>query len=152
MLRLTTLVFAFGLVACGGDDSGEPLIYGAMLGEYDGHVFTPVFGFATMHNGAGLLAVGDGSVHCGTETDDAPPSGISAVLTVPLEVGNHGQVFVQMIRNVDSFEGVGANTGSVMITSVTEQSVTGELSFDHRDTRQRRFTVSGGFEVLHCAP
>jgi hypothetical protein len=125
---------------------------GSRAGEYDGHSFTPAFGFATLYKGAGLIVVGDGPIHCGTETDQEPPSGTNALFSVPLEVGSKGSVGVQLYRNIDSFEGVGSNTGSVTVSAVSETSVTGTVSFDYTDSRSRHFSITGNFEVLHCAP
>ncbi|CAN5903852.1 hypothetical protein BH11MYX3_BH11MYX3_21490 [soil metagenome] len=147
-----TSVLALGLAACGGSDSGEPLLAGSMTGEYNGHSFTPAFGFATLYNGAGLIVVGDGPIHCGTESANDPPSGTNAVLSVPLEVGSRTNVFVQLTRNIDGFEGAGANTGSVTVSAVSESSVVGTVTFDYTDTQSRHFSIIGGFEVLHCAP
>ncbi len=152
ILRLVTSVLVFGLVGCTGGDSGEPLLSGSMTGEYDGHSFTPAFGFATLYKGAGLIGVGDGPLHCGSESSMAPPSGTNALFSVPLEVGSKGTVSVQMIRNVDGYEGVGANTGSVTVSAVSDESLTGTVSFDYTDTQSRHFLISGSFEVVHCAP
>ncbi len=145
-------VLALVLGACGGSDSGEPLISGSMTGEYDGHSFSPAFGFATLNKGAGLIAVGDGPIHCGTESANEPPSGTNALFSVPLAVGSKSSVAVQLLRNIDSYEGVGSNTGSVTLTAVSDEAIAGTVSFDYTDSRSRHFSINGDFEVLHCAP
>lgn len=138
--------------ACGSDEAGEPLLSATITGEYDGHPFTPAFGFATIRNGTGFIAVGDGPIHCGSENAPDPPSGTNASFGVPLEVGTRGSVAVQLYRNIGSFEGVGANTGSVTLTAVSDGSIAGTVAFDYTDTMTRHFALNGAFEVLRCPP
>lgn len=143
-----------GLAACGGgDDAGEPLLAGALTAEYDGTAFSPAFGFATLYQDAGLLALGDGPIHCGTETANEPPSGRNLVASIPtLTPGTYASVFVQMFENVDDFEGVGSSDGAVTLTAVTDDTVAGSIAYDYTDGDGRRFAMTGDFEVLHCAP
>ncbi len=141
-----------GAVGCGGDE-GEPFLSGSMTGEYDGTSFTPEFGFATPFQSGAIIGVGDGNVACGTEDDNAPPEGRNAIISVPaLEVGSYSSAFVQMFENVDSFEGVGSNSGSVEITQVTADTVTGSVDYDYTDDESRHFSLSGTFEVVNCSP
>jgi hypothetical protein len=140
------------LTACGTDEpGGEPLIAGAMTASYNGTDFTPAFGFATLYNGGGFIAVGTGPLACGVEKSPSPPGGRNAILSVPLVVGPHSAVGVQMIENVGDFTGIGSNTGSVTIVAVSDTSVSGTVAFDYTDTQSRHFTLNGPFEVMHCA-
>lgn len=139
------------VTACGSDDEGgEPLITASMTASYNGIDFTPAFGFATIYKGGGFIAVGTGPLRCGVESSPSPPGGRNAILSVPLTVGAHANVSVQMIENVDDFTGIGSNSGSVTIASVTDTSIVGTVAFDYTDTMSRRFTLNGGFEVMHC--
>jgi hypothetical protein len=139
------------LPACGGD-SGEPLVAGSLTAEYAGVPYVPAFGFATLYQGGGLIALGDGPLHCGSESSNAPPSGDNAVASLDLEVGTHSGVFVQMFHNDGDFEGVGSSHGSVTISAVTTETVAGEISYDYTDDDGRTFGIAGSFEVVHCAP
>ena len=154
MIRMATTMLACGLLAlvgCGGDD-GEALVSGSLTGEYEGHAFTPGYGFATLYRDSGLIALGDGDIHCGSESDSEPPKGTNAIFSVPLEAGIHSGVSVELIQNISDYHAVGTNTGTVTITTVTDQTVAGSVAFDYTDTEARHFAVNGDFEVLHCAP
>ena len=48
------------------------------------------------------------------------------------------------------YEASGANTGSVTITSVTDASVGGTISYSRTDDAGLTSSVSGSFEVFHC--
>jgi len=138
--------------ACGGDDGGDPLLSGSVSGSYDGDAFDVAYGFATPYQGQILIALGDSNLHCGSQDAPNPPGGRSAAISVPmLEVGSYTSVFVQMFNNVGSFEGVGANSGSVELTAVSAESVSGSVSFDYTDDQSRSFTLSGTFEVINCS-
>jgi hypothetical protein len=152
MLKTWLLVVAIaGVCGCGGDDGGEPLISGSVMGSYDGTSFDATFGFATPYQGGGLIGLGTGNLRCGSQDSSDPPTGRSAAISIPaLEVGSYSSVFIQMFDNVGSFEGVGSNTGTVEITEVTDTSVSGSVSFDYTDDESREFTLSGTFEVINC--
>ena len=135
---------------CGTSEQGEPLLAATLTAEYAGQPFTPEFGFATLYQGSGLIGLGTGPIHCGSEQANAPPSGTNAVVGVPLEVGVHSSVFVQMLQNNGSYEAHGANTGSVTITAVSPESVAGSIGFDYTDDAGKHYAVSGSFEVVHC--
>jgi len=152
MLKSWMLVVSiFGAVACGGDDGGDPLLSGAVSGSFDGTAFDVAYGFSTPYQGQFLIALGDRDLHCGSQDSTQPPGGRSAAISIPAaEVGTYGSVFVQMFSNVGSFEGVGTNTGTVEITDVTADSVSGSVSFDYTDDESRHFTLMGTFEVVNC--
>jgi hypothetical protein len=141
------------LVACGGDESGEPLVSGSVKGSFDGMTFTAVNGFAAPYRGQAVIGVGDGSIRCGSENANDPPSGMSIVIAVPeLAVGSFSNVLVEVYKNRGAFEGVGSNTGSLTLTSVTDASVAGMIAFSYTDMDSRVFTANGTFEVVNCPP
>jgi hypothetical protein len=150
--RWVMLVGTLLTASCGGDATGEPLLATTLVGSFDGFEFTPVNGFATVYEGTSLIVLGDGPVGCGSENDSLPPRGHNAALRIPaLEVGTYGNVLVQLYSNVSRFEGVGENSGTVTITSVTDESIVGEVSFNYTDDEDREFSFTGTFEVAHCA-
>jgi len=142
------------LTACGGDsEEGEPLLGGEVSGDFAGKSFTAENGFATIYEDTPLIVIGDGPVHCGTESKNSPPSGTNAAMTVPaFEVGNYTSQFVQLYDNDGDFRGVGSNTGSISLTAVTAESIAGSVEFDYTSDEQEHFSVSGSFEVLLCSP
>lgn len=153
-MRLPTLVLSLaGLTACGGgsDGAGEPLISGSLTAHYDGVPFTPINGVATIYNGGGLIMLGDGPIHCGTEDSNTPPRGDNAVFSVPLTVGSYGSVLVQLFHNDGNFEGLGSSTGVVNIVGVTETSVAGDIAFAFTSTDGTSVAIDGTFEVIRCA-
>ncbi|MCC6999374.1 MAG: hypothetical protein IT370_32480, partial [Deltaproteobacteria bacterium] len=144
---------ALALVAgCGSDESGTPLRSGAITAEYAGTAFTPVNGFATTYMGKSLIVVGDGPVHCGSESNNDPPSGRNASFSVMLAAGSYSNVFVNLYENVSSFHGVGANKGTVTLTSVTAESVAGTIAFDYTADDGKHYALNGSFDVVHCTP
>jgi hypothetical protein len=143
------------LSACGGSDGedGEPLIESSLVGDYDGNAFSPANGFATVYNDANLIGVGDGPIRCGSEDDNDPPSGTNVAFSVPsFEAGAYSNVFVELYRNVDDFEGVGSNQGQVTLEEVGETSIAGFVGYDYTDDDGRHFAINGTFEVIRCAP
>jgi len=152
-MTLDRIVLAFVLVCgCGSNaETGDPLISGSVQASYDGHAFTPKFGFATVYKGSGLIGLGDGPIHCGSEKLANPPSGSGVIISIPtLTAGIYSTAFVQVFRNVSGYESVGT-TSSVHVTAVTT-SVTATVNFTFIDSMARMFTASGTFEVLACAP
>lgn len=148
LLPLTML-----LAGCGSDESGTPLRSGALTAEYAGTAFTPVNGFATTYMGKGAVVLGDGPVHCGSESANDPPSGRNASFSVTaLTPGTYSNVLVQLFENVSSFHGVGANKGTVTITSVTAESVAGTIAFDYTADDGKHYAINGSFDAVHCAP
>jgi hypothetical protein len=138
--------------ACGGGEgSGDPLVSGSLTGEYKGQPFVPAFGFATIYQGSNLIGLGDGPINCASPQRSEPPSGTNALFTMSaLDVGSYGQVFVQILQNKGSFEGIGSNTGSVTITAVSAMSVAGTISYSYTDAANLTYGVSGSFEVERC--
>lgn len=130
----------------------EPFLGGDITGSYDGAEFAGENGFATMHEGSAIVLLGDGNLYCGAEDASDPPDGRNALLDLPaFEVGTYSNVLVRMYENIDSFEGVGTNSGSVTVTEVTETSVAGEVAFSYTDEEGRDFSLSGTFDVVRCA-
>ena len=155
VLRGVAALLLIALCACGGgdDESGEPLVSGSVTGEWDGSSFALANGFATIFMDVPLIGVGDGPIHCGSENDNDPPSGTSAAIAVPaFEVGAYTGVFVELYHNVDEFEGVGSNAGSLTLDQVSDTSIAGSVSYDMTDENGRHFALSGTFEVVRCAP
>lgn len=145
------------LVSCGGSDIvAEPLIDSSVVGSYDGTEFIPINGYATVvttsSGDAAAIVLGTGPVGCGSESANEPPRGYTAAVRLPaLAVGSYSNVYVQLYRNTDDFEGAGQNSGTVTISSVTDESVVGEISFQYTDSDDREFSVTGTFELAHCA-
>lgn len=154
-MRIALLfVSALSLLACGGSSiEAEPLIETTLEGSYDGDDFTPINGYVTTNDtGDTLIVVGTGSIGCGSESGSSPPRGYTAAVGVEsLVVGTDPQVFVQMIRNVNDYEGIGSSGGSLTISSVTETTVAGTISFSYTDAESRPFMLSGSFEASRCA-
>lgn len=150
--RSIALALSLLATACGGDSTGEPLLATSLVGSYDGTEFIPTNGFATVYQGNALIVMGDGPVGCGTEDNSLPPRGRNGALRVPaLEVGSYSNVLVQLYSNVGRFEGVGENSGTVTISSVTDESITGDVTWTYTDDEGRDFSFTGTFEVVHCA-
>lgn len=157
MRALPSLGLALGLslalASCDDGTTPEPLLSTTLEGSYDGDAFSPINGFVTAGaSGNSLIVVGDGPIACGSESGASPPRGYTAAFSIPtLAAGSYGSVSVQMIRNVSSYQGTGSNTGSVTITSVTDTTVAGQLSYSYTDSQSRVFTMTGSFEASRCA-
>jgi hypothetical protein len=138
--------------ACGGGATPQPLVATTLSGTYEGTAFTPVNGFATLHKTQNLIAFGDGTLNCDTPSATEPPSGINAVFAVPdMAVGSYSSLTVLIHYNKGGhYESSGANSGSVTITSVTDASVAGTISYSRTDGAGLISGVSGSFEVFHC--
>jgi len=150
MKQLALLVL---LGACGGGSSaaGEPVISSTVTASYDGHAFTPTFGFATIYKSQGLLGLADGAVHCGSETSPNPPSGSGVIMSIAaLEVGSYPSAFIQIYRNTGNYMSVGSS-GDLEITSVTADSVVGSIAYTFTDPQDNTmYSASGMFEIVHC--
>ena len=150
-MRILVAASCLLMSACAGDDSGEQLVASSLTASYDGAAFTPTFGFAAPYMSGNVLALGDGAIRCGTQNAPEPPPGRTAVFSLAsLDAGTYGSVFVQMFTNVGEFEGVGANRGNVTITTSTDATIAGMVSFDYTDDEQRVFTIAGTFEAVRC--
>jgi hypothetical protein len=145
-------ILAFLLVGCGSPPA-EPVLGGTVTGSYDGTEFTAENGFATADEDSALIILGNGNLYCGSDEASDPPTGHDAAIFLPaLEVGTYGSVLVQMIENLGSYESHGANVGSVVLTEVTETSVSGEVAFTYQSDDGGDFSLSGTFEVTRCSP
>ncbi|MBK8409561.1 MAG: hypothetical protein IPL19_16445 [Sandaracinaceae bacterium] len=150
--RLVMLACSLVAASCGGGTTPEPLLATTLVGSYAGEEFIPVNGFATVYQGNAIIVLSDAAVACGTEDNNTPPPGHTTALNLPaLAVGSYGNVFVQMYNNVGRFDGAGQNSGSVTISSVTDESIVGEVTFNYTDNEDREFSFTGTFEVAHCA-
>jgi hypothetical protein len=156
-MRRPIVALALGLcvvaAACGGGAGDpEPLVASTLSGTYEGTAFTPVNGFATLHKSQNLIAFGDGPLNCDSPSSTEPPSGINAVFAVPdMAVGSYSSLLVMIYYNKSGhYEASGTNSGSVMITSVTDASVGGTISYSRTDEEGLTSSVSGSFEVFHC--
>ncbi|MCB9660040.1 MAG: hypothetical protein H6726_20490 [Sandaracinaceae bacterium] len=147
-----TLTLACMLTACGGGVSAEPLLSGNVMGSYEGSAFTAVNGFATVSNGASVILVGTGNLGCGSEESNSPPSGLNAAIRAPqFAVGTYSNVQVQLYSNVGGFESTGSNQGTLVITSVTDESIAGQITYSYTSADEQTYTLTGTFEVVHCA-
>jgi hypothetical protein len=140
------------LAACGGGEgAGEPLVSGALAGEYKGQPFVPAFGFATLYKGSNLIALGDGPLNCASANRPDPPSGTNALFSLPaLEVKTYSSVLVELIQNRGNFEGTGSNGGTITLTAVGDTSVAGTVSYRYTDDASQTYGLSGSFEVARC--
>jgi hypothetical protein len=156
-MRRPLVIAALGALvvfaSCGGsgEGPGDPLVAGALTGQYKGQAFVPAFGFATIYQGSNLIGLGDGPINCASPQRTEPPSGTNALFTMAaLDVGSHGQVFVQILQNKGRFEGIGSNTGSVTLTAVSATSVAGTIDYSYTDDAGLTYGLSGSFEVERC--
>ncbi len=141
------------VAACGGAGGGpaEPLLSGTLTGEYKGQPFTPMFGFVTVYQGSQLIGLGDGPLNCASPQQPDPPAGTNAMVTIPaLEAGTYSSRLVQILHNVGNFEGTGTNSGTVVITTVAAESVTGSIDYRYTDDQSQTYGISGTFEVTRC--
>jgi hypothetical protein len=151
MLALGLGLWAF-VAGCGSAESPEPLVASTLSGQYEGTAFTPVNGFATLYKNQNLIAFGDGPLNCDSPTLTSPPSGINAVFAIPaMETGSYSSVLVMIHYNKGGhYEASGANAGLVTISSVTDGSVGGAISYSRTDEQGLTSGVSGNFEVVRC--
>jgi hypothetical protein len=152
-LVVTAVLGGLAFIAgCGGGGAaGEPLMSGSLTGEYRGRTFTPMFGFATLHDGDSWIGVGDGPLNCASPQQNDPPAGTNAVFTVPeFAIGTYSSRVVQIYDNVGEFSGTGSNRGTIEITAVSDASVAGSVSYSYTDDEARTYGLSGTFEVFRC--
>ena len=152
--RIALMALVVSLAACGDSEvSGEPLVFGSLMGEYDGSEFEPISGYATTSMGRTAIVLGTGSVACSTQDSSSPPSGYTAVISAPeFTVGSYGSVFVQIFKNVGGFEGTGSNGGSLEITDVGTETLSGTIDYAFTNPNDKFVSISGAFEVILCAP
>jgi hypothetical protein len=152
-MRRVHALSLLALFACGSDPSGEPFLSGAVGGNFAGNRFDIRFGFVTDFEDDNLFNLGDGGQKCGSELEELPPSGNTVVFSLSsLAPGSFNGVFVEMFNNGDQFLGISSNEGTVTITSATEDSVAGSISYAHTDDENRMYSVEGEFEVTRCDP
>ena len=146
------LSVSLGLAACGGGEGpGEPLVAGSLAGEYKGQAFVPAFGFATIYKGSNLIGLGDGPLNCASPDRADPPSGTNAMFALPtLEAKTYSSVLVQLLQNKGTFQGIGSNSGTITLTTVSDTSVAGTISYSYTDDASQTYGLSGSFEVTRC--
>ena len=151
------MLVSIGLAACGGSDGGddgEPLVAGAVDGDYAGQSFTAAFGFSTDLEETPIIGFGDGDsgIHCGSVDDREPPPGHYAFVALDtLEVGSHSGLFVMIYSNVDDYEAIGTGGASVELTEVSDASVAGTIAWEFTDPDDSaHYGLSGSFEVIRC--
>jgi hypothetical protein len=151
-IGLGTLVAFAACGGGGGGGAGVPLVSGSLTGQYKGQAFTPMFGVETLYMGRNMIAIGDGPLNCGSAQRPDPPAGTNAIFEIPsVDVGRYSAVFVDLIQNKGSFEGVGSNGGLVNITAVSPASVAGDISWIYTDsTTGDTYGLTGNFEVSRC--
>lgn len=148
---MRSLVVVVLLAACGGGSDPEPLVASTLTASYAGDTFTPVNGYATIYMDQAFVIVGDGSIHCGSESADTPPPGRTAAFQIDSFAVGYHSASTQMFTNVDGFMGVGSSEGgSVDIASSDSSTVAGELAFQYTDSDNLTYTVSGTFEAILC--
>lgn len=141
--------------ACGGGGGDpEPLLGGAVSGSYEGNTFMAVNGVADHlvqgEDEAYVIALGDADLNCGSASSPSPPSGrFAAIQLSELTEATYANVYVNLYENVDGFHGTGQNSGSVVLTTVTEDHVEGSVAFDATIEGQR-YMLSGSFDVVRC--
>ena len=142
----------FAFAGCGGGGAaGEPIMSGALTGQYAGEAFTPTFGFATLYHDTPLIGVGAGPLNCATPDQPNPPTNINAVFSLPaFEVGSYGSVIVEIYYNRGHFEGTGSNSGLVTVDAVTADSITGSVHYSYTDDESKHYSLDGTFEVMRC--
>lgn len=166
-MRIRALaVVSILLAACGGgdgDDEGEPIVDGAIDGEYAGESFSVAFGFAVIYRPADssaeapILGFGDAdsNVHCGSQDDNDPPPGHMAVVALDIDdfaVGDYASQFVMIYTNVDGdFHGYGTGGATVSLTDVTDATVAGTVDWSTTDEDDQPYSLSGSFELVRCA-
>lgn len=159
VIRSVLVGLSLLVASCGGSDIiAEPLIDSTVVGSFDGTEFIPVNGYATVATtntgDRSIIVLGTGGIGCGSESG-LPPRGYTVATQIPaLAVGTYSNVEVQLYSNVDRFREANDDSGTVTISSVTDDSVVGEISFEYTDTTfaaPRVYTVTGTFEVAHCA-
>lgn len=147
-----TLLLVLGSLGCGGSP-GVPLLGGTVTGSYQDSRFTAAYGLAfDAAPDRKFIMLGDDPINCESPTDDEPPSGhVGALSLSSLEVGTYGDVFVNLLRNIDGFTGRGSNQGMVEITASSVTEVAGTVSYDFTDDEGLRYQLSGDFRVTRCA-
>lgn len=156
-MRISSFLASCALVAVapacggGGGSSGEPLIATTLVGDFEGTSFAPEFGFAILYMGETIMGVGTDPIDCGSPEWSEPPTGHFALIALPsFDVGAYSNVFVDVMRNTNgSFRGRGSNTGTVEITSSTEASLAGTVSYS-ASIDSLSYGLSGSFEVVRC--
>ena len=57
---------------------------------------------------------------------------------------------MDILQNKGDFEGTGSNSGTIMITAVSDTSVAGTVSYGYTDDASKTYGLSGSFEVARC--
>jgi hypothetical protein len=131
-------------------------VNGTLQASYDNNAFTAQYGYATTYTDAqgaseGLIAGGDGPLHCGSEKSPNPPSGDGVIIAIPaLASGHYDPASVTMYRNVSGFIAVGS-TGTVDVVA-TSANVQATIAFNFTDTDGKVYSANGTFEVVVCPP
>jgi hypothetical protein len=149
-MKRFVVVALIGACSSSSSPAGDPLISGAITASYDGHPFTPTFGFATLYQGFALVGFGDSAVHCGSEKPSNPPAGSGVIASfASLDVGSYPSTPFEIFRNDGHFNAV-ESPGDLEITAVTPDSVSGSIAYAYTDSANSMYSASGTFEVLHC--
>ena len=149
-------VMALGTACGGGGSDPVPLLGGAVNGSYEGNTFMGVNGIADHlvqgEDEAYVIAIGDGNLNCDSAESTSPPDGTNGVIQLSeLTEATYANVFVNLYRNVDDFEGKGSNSGSLVLTSVTADHVAGSIAYDFTDSDDgTRYQFNGTFDVVRC--
>jgi hypothetical protein len=145
-----SLPIALLAAACGTSPAGEPLISGSATGTYETSTFDIGYGVAAAHGSGFVILLSSQSINCDTVTASEPPTGEGAVISMSsLDIGQYGNVEVEVIHNLGSFMGTGSNRGSVEITASSAASIAGTVAYaDMIDGNP--YAINGSFEVTRC--
>jgi hypothetical protein len=149
MRLLPVLVLVLG---CGGGGADpDPLISGSLTATFDGTDFTPTNGFAVVYMDSSFLVLGDGNVHCGSESSNSPPTGHGAFFQLDsFDVGTHSSLLTSMYGDNGGYHSEGTNTGTVTIAASSAMSIAGMVDFSYTSDSYGPMQISGAFESIVC--
>jgi hypothetical protein len=150
-IHASLLLALFATAGCGTSPAGEPLISGAVNGTYETSTFDVKYGVAAAYGSGFVILLSSDAINCDSVTANEPPAGQGAVVSLPaLDVGQYGNVEVEVIQNLGSFMGTGSNSGSVQITASSTASIAGTVAYS-ATIDGKSYAVNGTFEVTRCA-
>lgn len=139
------------LAACGGSgSSGDALLSGEVSGEFAGEAFAPGFGFATRYEGSPLIGISEDGLGCGSEQMASPPDGRGVIVSDFTFAVGAQDAFIRVFGRVDGNYAAFGSTGSIEITSITDDSITGTVDFDQLDDEELLYSAHGTFEIVNC--
>jgi hypothetical protein len=144
-LRAIGLVLAVGVAACGSDDPVGPSDAAAMSARIDGQVWSPSFAVATVPpTSSGFAAVSSSD---GTTTIGFAFPGAAGTYEIGASTGTNGNLTIGSVTWVAS---AGVGSGTIVVTSLTSERVTGTFEFTMAAsgaTPATRVVTNGQFDV-----